>query len=235
MTTSPQPIQSLEQKAGIFLTTHHIILYLALAVVIGVGIYFVESKYAALQEARAQAAEQALAIEKDHSAQLIAQYTADEAKRQQELLQIYATIAQIKSQTKVQIVHDQTAPAPEVGHRIETITGFQQGTITLSPTDDLIVPLPVAHNIVALLDQGEADAKIVKQQETVINTQTATITQQTAVIAEDKKVLAATIVADAKELSAEKAKARKGKFKWFGIGYVAGLATRGAIKVFTGV
>src|SRR5271157_511798 len=225
MSTSVTPIQSLEKKAGVFLTTHHIILYLALAVAIGVGVYFVESKYAALQEARAQAAEQALAIEKDHSAQLVAQYTADEAKRQQELLQIYATIAQIKSQTKVQIVHDQTAPAPEVGHRIETITGFQQGTITLSPTDDLIVSLPVAHSIVGLLDQGEADAKIVKQQQAVIDTQTATITQQTAIIAEDKKVLAATIVADKKELDAEKASARKGKLKWFGIGYVSGFVS----------
>ena len=235
MSTSVTPIQSLEKKAGVFLTTHHIILYLALAVAIGVGVYFVESKYAALQEARAQAAEQALAIEKDHSAQLVAQYTADEAKRQQELLQIYATIAQIKSQTKVQIVHDQTAPAPEVGHRIETITGFQQGTITLSSTDDLIVPLPVAHSIVGLLDQGEADAKIVKQQQAVIDTQTATITQQTAIIAEDKKVLVAQIDADTKVLNAEKAKARKSKLRYFAVGYVAGLATRGVIKIFTGV
>ena len=225
MSTSVTPIQSIEKKAGVFLTTHHIILYLALAVAIGVGIYFIESKYAALQEARAQAAEQALAIEKDHSAQLTAQYAADETKRQQELLQIYNTIAQIKSQTKVQIVHDQAAPAPEVGHRIETITGFQQGTITLTPTDDLIVPLPVAHDIVALLDQGDSDAKVVKQQQTVIDTQTATITQQTAIIAEDKKVLATTIVADAKELSAAKASARTGKLKWFGIGYVSGFVS----------
>ena len=235
MTTPAQPLQSLEKKAGVFLTTHHIVLYLVLAVVIGIGIYFVESKYAAVQEARAQAAEQALAVEKDHSAQLTQQYNENEAKRQQELLQIYATIAQIKSQTKVQIVHDQAAPAPEVGHRIETITGFQQGTITLSPTDELIVPLPLAHSIVGLLDQGEADAKIVKQQQGVIDTQKGTITDQAAIIIEDKKVLTATIVADKKELDAEKANARKGKLKWFGIGYVAGLATRGAIKIFTGV
>lgn len=225
MAISTTPTQSIEQKTGVFLTAHHIILYLALAVAIGVGVYFVESKYSALQEARAQAAEQALAIEKDHSAQLTAQYAADEAKRQQELLQIYATIAQIKSQTKVQIVHDQTASAPEVGHRIETITGFQQGIITLSPADDLIVPLPLAHSIVTLLDQGEADAKVVKQQEVVIDTQTATITQQTGIIAEDKKVLAATIVADKKELDAVKASARKGKLKWFGIGYVSGFVS----------
>jgi hypothetical protein len=235
VTTPAQPIQALEKKAGVFLTTHHVILYVILAVAIGMGIYFIVSKNAAIQEARAQAAEQALAVEKDHSAQLTAQYTANEAKRQQELLQIYSTIAQIKSQTKVQIVHDQAAPAPEVGHRIETITGFQQGTIALSPKDELIVPLPVAHSIVALLDQGEADAKIVKQQQGVIDTQTSTITDQKAIIEEDKKVLAAQIDTDTKVLNAEKANARKGKLKWFGIGYVAGLATRGVVKIFTGV
>lgn len=33
-------------------------------------------------------------------------------------------------------------------------------------------------------------------------------------------------------LNAEKAAARKGKLKWFGIGYVAGLATRGVLTIF---
>ena len=227
MSTPATPIQSLETKAGVFLTAHHVVLYAALAIVIGIGIYFVESKYAALQEARAQAAEQALAVEKDHNAQLVKQFTDNEAKRQLELQQIYQTIAQIQTQTKVQIIHDKTAPAPEVGHRIETITGVPQGTITLNPQDDLIVPLPLARDIVVKLDQGEADAKVVVQQAKVIETQKGTISDQTAIIAEDKKVLVATIDADKKELNAEKANARKGKLKWFGIGFVAGFVTRG--------
>ena len=227
MSTPATPIQSLETKAGVFLTAHHVVLYAALAIAIGIGVYFVESKYAALQEARAQAAEQALAVEKDHNAQLVKQFTDNEAKRQLELQQIYQTIAQIQTQTKVQIIHDKTAPAPEVGHRIETITGFQQGTITLNPQDDLIVPLPLARDIVVKLDQGEADAKVVVQQAKVIETQKGTISDQTAIIAEDKKVLVATIDADKKELNAEKANARKGKLKWFGIGFVAGFVTRG--------
>jgi len=223
-------IQTMEKKAGVFLTAHHIVLYVALAIAIGLGVYFVESKYADLQEARATAAEQALAVEKDHAAQLVSQFNTNEAKRQQEITQIYQTIAQIKSQAQVQIIHDKAAPAPEVGHRIETITGFQQGTIILTPKDELVVPLPVAHDIVARLDQGEADAKLVTQQSSIINTQVQTITEQGLIIDEDKRVLAATIDADKKTLNAEKAKARKSKLKWFAIGFVSGFVARG----FTG-
>lgn len=229
MTTTTTTVQAIEQKAGVFLTAHHIVLYVALAIALGAGVYFIESKYADLQEARATAAEQALAVEKDRSTQLTKQFAENEAKRQQELLQIYATIAQIKSQTKVQIVHDQAAPAPEVGHRIETITGFQQGTITLTAKDELIVPLPLAHEIVGRLDQGEADAKLVVQQDAIINGQSGTITDQALIIDEDKKVLVAQIDADKKELNAEKAKARKGKLKWFAIGFVTGFIGRGLV------
>ena len=231
---TPAPVAAESSTPGVFLTVHHVFLYVALVISIGVGVYFVVSKHAALQEARAQAAEQALAVEKDHSAQLLKQYTENEAKRQAELLQIYSTIAQIQSQTKVQIIHDKAAPAPEVGHRIETITGFQQGTITLDPKDDLIVPLPLAHEIVTRLDQGEADAKTVVQQEKIIETQKSTISDQTVIITEDKKVLTATIEADKKELNAEKAQARKGKLKWFAIGYVGGFISGIVVHVFTG-
>jgi len=230
MATSTPEIQATEKRAGVFLTAHHVVLYVALAIAIGLGVYFVESKYADLQEARATAAEQALAVEKDHAAQLVSQFNTNEAKRQQEITQIYQTIAQIKSQAQVQIIHDKAAPAPEVGHRIETITGFQQGTIILTPKDELVVPLPVAHDIVARLDQGEADAKLVTQQSSIINTQVQTITEQGLIIDEDKRVLAATIDADKKTLNAEKAKARKSKLKWFAIGFVSGFVARG----FTG-
>jgi hypothetical protein len=92
------------------------------------------------------------------------------------------------------------------------------------------VPLPLAVDIVTRLDQGLADAQTVVQQTGIIKNQTATITDQADIIVEDKKVLATQIETDAKVLKAEKANARKGKLKWFGIGFVAGFISREAIK-----
>src|SRR5258708_26766498 len=157
------PVEDLEKKIGVFLTAHHIVLYLLLAAgALGI-VYVVESKLASVSDAKAEADQQALAIEKDHEAQLATAYAASQAERDKQNAQFLVTIAQLQSQTKVQIIHDQALPAPELGKRIETITGFKDGTITTDQSQDLIVPLPVGREIVAKLDQGEADAKTVVQ------------------------------------------------------------------------
>ena len=49
-------IQTTEKKIGVFLSAHHIVLYVLLLGAALTGIYLVESKIASLQEARAQAA-----------------------------------------------------------------------------------------------------------------------------------------------------------------------------------
>ncbi len=219
-------IQAAEKKVGIFLTPHHIVLYLALAGALAVGIYAVESKVASLQEARAQAAETALAVEKDHSAQLASAYAANEAQRQAERAQALIAITQIQSQAKVQIVQDKTLPIKDAGHRIENLTGFKQDTVTFNSSDDLIVPLPLGREIVARLDQGIADAATVVKQESVIKNQTQTISDQDGIIAEDKAVLVKQIKADGEELKKAKDDARKSKLKWFGAGIVVGFIGR---------
>jgi len=223
-------IQGIEKQAGVFLSTHHIVLYLLLAAALGLGIYTVESKYAALQEARATAAEQALAVEKDHSAQLTAAFAQAQAQRDLQNAQFQQTILALQKQAQVQIIHDKALPAPELGHRIETLTGFKQGAITLDVSQDLIVPLPLGQEIVAKLDQGLADAQTVVQQAGIIKNQGDTISGQISIIAEDKKVLAVQIDSDTKVLNAEKAKCRKSKFRWFGIGFVTGFIGREIIK-----
>ena len=223
-------LQSIESKAGVWITGHHIVLYILLGITLLSGVYFFESKYAAIETARANQAEQALAAEKDHSAQLANIFAANQAQRDKDNAAFLLTIAQAQSQAKVQIIHDKALPAPKLGHRIETITGFKQGTITLDATQDLIVPLPLAVDIVTRLDQGIADAQTVVQQNGIIKNQAATITDQTAIIAEDKKVLATQIETDAKVLKAEKAKNRKSLFKWVVGAYVAGYLTRTLTK-----
>ena len=223
-------IKTEEAKIGVWLTAHHLILYIVLAVVLLGGVYLFVSKRADVADAKALAAEQALAVEKDHSTQLANLYAQNQAQRDRDNATFLQGITQIKAQTQVQIVHDKVLPAPDLGHRIETITGFKQGTISLDPSQNLVVPLPLGQDIVVRLDQGEADAKTVVQQAGIIVNQAATIKDQNAIIAEDKNVLTATITADAKVLSAEKANGRKSKFKWFALGFVSGFVTREFIK-----
>ena len=228
--TVPTEIKAIEGKAVVFLTAHHIVLYVALASALGFGIYEIEGKVASIQEARATAAEQALAVEKDHSSQLAAAYAANEIERQKENATFLASIAQIQSQTKVQIVHDQALPAPDLGHRIETLTGFKQNTITLDASQDLIVPLPLGQEIVAKLDQGLADSQTVVQQAGVIKNQAGTIADQAGIIKQDAVVLAGQIKIYGEVLKAAKDECRKSKSKWFVIGLTLGFLGRSAIK-----
>lgn len=219
-------IQSAEKKVGVFLTAHHVILYVVLFVALGFGIYAVQSRIASVAEAKAEAAQTALAVEKDHAAQLLAAYTLNEAQRDKERAEYLATIAQLQAQTKIQIIHDKSLPAPALGQRLEDLTGFKRGTVTVNQNDDLIVPLPLGQEIVARLDQALADAQTVTKQDGVIKSQQATIADQQGIIAEDKNVLAKQIEADKKELTAVKAQARKSKIKWFAAGAVFGFVGR---------
>jgi hypothetical protein len=224
--TLQSDIKGLQSRAGIWLTAHHLVLYLLLIAGGLFGVYAIESKWAAIETARADAAQQALAVEKDHSAQLQKAFADAQAQRDKENAQFLQTISQLQSNAKVQIIHDKALPAPELGHRIETITGFKQGTITLDSSEDLVLPLPLGQQIVSLLDQGQADAQTVVQQAGVIANQTKTISEQATIITTDKQVLTAQIDTDTKVLNAEKAKSRKSKLKWFGAGVVVGFIGR---------
>lgn len=219
-------IQGIEKRLGIFVTAHHIILYLLLAGAALFGVYAIESKWAAIETSRANAAQQALAVEKDHNQQLQTAFAQAQAERDKENAQFMQTIAQLQSQTKVQIIHDKALPAPELGHRIETITGFKQGTVTLDINQDLVLPLPLGQEIVSRLDQGEADAKTVVAQAGVIVNQAKTITDQSTIITNDKLVLAGQIKTDKDVLDVEKAKGRKSKIRWFITGVVVGFLGR---------
>ena len=219
-------LKGAEAQVGVWLSTHHIVLYVLLAGAALTGVYLVESKLSSLADAKAAAAEQALAVEKDHSAQLAAAFAANEAQRQKDNAAFIASITQIQAQVKTQVVIDRTLPVKDTGHRIEDLTGFKQGSVIFDSSDNLIVPLPLGREIVARLDQGIADAQTVVKQESVIKNLTATVADENAIIVEDKKVLAATIDADAKVLNAEKAKNRKSKLKIAVLAYAAGWLSR---------
>lgn len=229
MTEISDYVKVTEAKVGVFLTAHHLVLYGILALLISLGVYLVESKIAAVETARADSAVQALAVEKDHVAQLQKAYETAEAERVKQNETFLATIQQAQSQAKVQIVHDRALPPPELGHRIETITGFKQGTITLDASQDLVLPLPLGQEIVARLDQGAADAITVVNQSNIIKNHEKTISDQSNLLAQDKMILGDQIKTDGEVLKAEKAKNRKGMWKHVGIGVGIGAAIVGRL------
>lgn len=228
--TVTSDIKSAESKIGVFLTAHHIVLYVLLGLAIGAGIYLFESKAANRAGAKADAAIAALAAEKDHSAQLVALYTASEAAREQDRAQLTAAVARIQTQSKVQIVHDQALPAPQLSQRIDDLTNSKAGTATVDSSQNVVVPPVEAHELVTQVDQGAADAATVVKDEVIISSQTATIAGQSQIIDNDKVVLAKQIDTDTKVLKAAKAVSRKSKFKWFLIGVVTGFTAREIIK-----
>jgi hypothetical protein len=223
-------VQAAEKKVGVFLTAHHIVLYVLLALSITAGVYLFQSARADRAEAKAEAATTALAVEKDHSAQIASLFATAEAARVADRQQLDDAVSKIQSQTKVQIVHDQALPAPQLANRIDDLTSFKQGTTTLDASQNLVVPIPVAKAIVADLDQGQADSQTVVKRDQTIVSLNDTIAGQKDLIAEDAKVLAKQIDTDTKTLNAEKAKSRKSKIKWFFAGVVTGFVGRQLVK-----
>jgi len=210
---------------------HHIILYaVAIALALG-GVYLIESRIARHAEDKVEAAQIALAVEKDRSAQLEKLYQANSAAMAAQNAGFMQTIASLQKATAVQIIHDKALPPPELGERIESLEGFKKGTVTIDPNSNLVVPVPLAQQIVADLNQGEADAQTVVAQDKVIVNLNSLVVEANGVIAEDKKVLASQIEADKKELSLVKAKARKSKLRWFGAGVVVGFIGRKLVGI----
>lgn len=210
---------------------HHIILYaVAIALALG-GVYLIESRIAAHAEDKAEAAQIALAVEKDRSAQLEKVYQANQIERDKENAVFLQTIAQLQLNVKTQIIHDKALPPVELGKRIESVEGFKEGTISVDITGNLVVPVPVAQQIVGDLDQGKADAQTVVAQSGVIENLNKTVLDANGIIAEDKRVLASQIETDKKELSLVKAKARKSKLRWFGAGVVVGFIGRKLVGI----
>lgn len=221
---------NLETRIGTWVSAHHIVLYVLLMLAILGGVYAVEAKRAEVAEAKTEAAQQALVVEKDHGKQLADLYAQNEAQREKDIAQYKTDLASIKSQSQIQIVHDKALPAPQLGQRIESITGFKAGTITLDAAQDLVVPQTVAQDIVGKLDEGIADAATVDKLQDINDLLSKTIADQTIIIAQDKIILTGQIKADGDALSGCQTKATKGKLKWFGIGFVAGFISREVIK-----
>ena len=229
------------------LDKHHITLYIA-AFVLALGLtfsvtYFVEARIADANASKL-AVMQAQSVLKDQQNIQFQQQIAATVKQLQDTTvalqatnaQQVSTISSLKQQLQDQKGKDATLPPTDLASRIQT----------LAPGGNVVVDTTGYH-----LDQAEAVsvAQVLEEppilQQELVSDQTI-ITNDAAIISNDAKVLDAekqSHVSDVgalqskldtanQEIKTVKAQARKGKLKWFGIGYVAGFASSAILKAF---
>lgn len=220
------------------LDKHHITLYIVaitLAIAFTLGItYEIESKLADHNE---QKYEQMKAISDEHDSsnaqfqkQVVDQLTQMQADNQQQKAlnaQNQATIVSLKQQLQDQKSKDATLPPTDLANRIGTLA--PGGSITVVADGyhlDQAEAVSIAQTLeepAALQTQINLDEMIISRDDKIISNDDKSLDSEKAAHAAD----VATLTADKETLNQQittlKSEARKGKLKWFGIGYVAGL------------
>lgn len=155
--------------------------------------------------------------------------------------QLAKGVAQRNVQNDQQRKIDATLNATDAATRLSAQTQASPGEITVTG-NDVTLDLPITRRIVADLDTLVTTTANLKDTTTELANETALFNKsQEANAAQAKSITdlqaqnVGQTVACAAEVKTIKAQARKSKWKYFLGGYIAGLATRGAIKVFTGV
>lgn len=224
-----------------------------LALILGIGLIWLLSGRVtdaiATHDQKVYAAQTAiLQAQVDKNAALAAANTTAATAYQQQAAQAQAQNVQLEQQTlsllaqlsKQQAV-DKNLPAPALAERIGTLASLSPGAIVPAPNQTFTVTQNGAVGIATTLEsvpvlqtelqnskaeKANVDALLVSQTSLVggLNQQITGLQSQIVDAANANKA----------ELSLVKAQAAKGKRKWFVIGYVAGLGTRGAIKLLGG-
>ena len=219
----------------------HIAALLVTFVLIGgsvVGsVYGVESLIAKHDLATEQRYNTALAGEvantkaaQDALATTIASFNTQLQALQAQNVQLTQSIAARNAQTQKQVKIDATLDAAETAQRLSTQTSASAGQVQVAPNgSDITVALPITRSIVADLDSLQSSqANLVDTQKELDNTNQLFTSSQQVVAAQKKTIdaqdaqIAGQVKACQTEVDTVKSQARKGKIKWFFIGYVAG-------------
>jgi hypothetical protein len=225
------------------LDKHHIILY-AVAIVFALGLtYTIESGVADRAEQKYEKAQAIADLKDQQNIQFQQQIQATIQQLQTQNTQLQAisaqqatTINSLQKQLTTQKANDATLPPSGLAQRIQSLA--PGGTITVVAT---------GYN----LDQAEAvsiaqaleEPPVLKQElaadDTIIKNDTAIIINDAKVLDAEKQshgsdvsAMQAKLDAANLEIKDVKAKARKGKLKFFGIGYIAGFASSEILKAF---
>lgn len=253
MSTPPTPelpILTLAGSVSRYLKVHETLLF----VVIGVALFWFLSgkvqdviaahdskvyaaKVAELQvQATANAAQNAANVAAASAfQQQAAQATQQIAALQKETLSILATLAQQKES-------DKHLPAPALAARIETLAAIPTGSVTPTPNETFTVTQEGAvgiattlENVPALQSQLENANSEKAVADALLATQTGRVDGLNLEVTGLQSQIALADGVCKAEIKVVKDAAAKSRRKWMIAVYVAGLATRGAIKLFTGI
>ena len=238
--TQPSTVVSVIAKDWSWFVSHLVVLILVGALVAG-GVYGVESLIAKHDAATLAKDNAALATVVAQNQTLISEAQTKDVLLQQAITALSAANAQLSAkqnarnvQLATQVKTDATLSAQQAADRLTQQTKAAPGEITASG-DTIVADLPMSRTIVTDLDElpvvtanlADETTKLTNET-TLATTAQADVTAQKAEISGLNTQLADSAVACAAEVKTEKAKAKKGKLKWFGIGFIVGFAS-GAI------
>ena len=232
-----QPITSVVAKDWSWFVSHLVALILVGGLICA-GIYGVENLIAKHDAATLAKDNAALATVVAQNQTLISEAQTKDALLAQAIASLSAANAQLSAQQNArnvqlatQVKTDATLSAQQAADRLTQQTNAASGEITASG-NNVTVDLPMSRQLVTNLDMlPVVEANLADTQKQLANeTQIATtaeadVAAQKAEIVGLNKQLADSAVACTAAVNVEKAKARKGKLKFFGIGFIVGFAS----------
>jgi hypothetical protein len=232
-------------KAESWLKVHErIILALIISLAMLLGSFKYLSVVADRDKQQANIAAQTLVVQHDKDVALAQQaqqdatsYKATVAALSQQNAQLVAASASRTIVLQQQQATDKTLPMPDLGNRWASLIDAQPGDLTATTAGITVDPAAAIGTVVALeqvpvLKQNLADAQTqVSNGQAELAKANTVITDQAQQIDGLGTELTDQKTADAKELTAEKASARKGKLKSFLYGVGVGLGGAVAILV----
>jgi uroporphyrin-III C-methyltransferase len=239
LATTEAVATTLAAPAQSWLQRHERIIIVALVLLAGSWGY---SRYAdnaaSKAEARATIAEQTLATQKAQDAQNQAQIV-QLTQQYQQLTQVLATqnaslaasIASRQTVQAAQVATDAHLAPSALATRLATLANTPVEEVSVTPTG-LALTEQAAVTVTETLEAIPVLQADLKDTQATLQTSEATVAKANDLIAEQTKQIAAlnttlsdTVKADAAELKAVKAEARKSKAKWFKIGSIVGFIT----------
>ncbi len=202
-------------------------------------LYYGYGKYLDFADKHATAAEQVAFAKAASDKQ-----AADQSQQTTQLLiaqvaSLQAAVTQAMSQraaaTQQQQKADQTLPLPDVARRISTLAGFDSAANLTVMAGGVQFNEPAARETAQALEQLPSLKQDNVDLQNLVKQGGAALTSCQTTVAAKNAQIDADNAAHATEVTKLKADARKGKRKWFEIGFVSGLATRGLIKIFAGI
>ena len=224
-------------KAESWLKVHErILITLIITVALLLGSFKYLGVVAERDRRQADLAAQTLVVQHDKDVALAQQaqqdatsYKATVAALSQQNAQLVAASASRTIVLQQQQATDKTLPMPDLGNRWAALIGAQPGDLTATTAGITVSPTAALNTTLALeqvpvLKQNLADAQTqVSNGQAELAKANTVITDQAQQIDGLGTELTDQKTADAKELTAEKAKARKGKFKSFLYGFGVGV------------